>query len=198
MAQRYESVELVGQDVVQYVATAVLVAALTAALAQFSAPYPLSSVPITLQTAGVFVAGLLLGPVWGALSLVFYLGAGVAGAPVFAGGSAGFGVITGPTGGYLLSFPLAAALIGGIAHRRVRPRALDTVPLSLQAVALLLGVALVYAVGSVQLALVTGLPMGRALFQGGIVFVPGDALKAVAVLGLLTGDAIVHGDHLPG
>lgn len=198
MAERYESVELVGDRVVEYFATAVLLAALTAALAQFAAPYPFSSVPLTLQTAGVFVAGLLLGPVWGALSMVFYLGAGIAGAPVFAGGSAGLGQITGTSGGYLLSFPLAAALIGAVVHRRVRPRALADVSLLLQASALALGLALIYALGSLQLAFVTDLQLGRALIQGGVVFVPGDVLKALAVLGLLAGDSLVHGDHLPG
>ena len=192
MAESYESVDLVDDRVVEHLAGAVLVAALTAALAQFAAPYPFSSVPVTLQTAGVFVAGLLLGPVWGAFSLLVYLGAGVAGAPVFAGGSAGLGIVVGPTGGYLLSFPLAAALIGAVAHRRARPRALADVPVTLQAAAIVVGMTLVYAIGSAQFALVSDVSFARALYVGAIVFVPGDALKGLAVLGLLTGDALVH------
>lgn len=198
MAERYESVDLVGDRVVEQFAVAVLLAALTAALAQFAAPYPLSSVPVTLQTAGVFVAGLLLGPVWGAISLVFYLVAGIAGAPVFSGGGAGLGVVLGPTGGYLLSFPLGAALIGAIVHRRVEPRPLSTVGLPVQVVGIFAGLLLIYLVGSLQLAFVSDLGLATAVIQGAVVFLPADLLKAAAVLGLLFGEDVVHGDALPG
>lgn len=197
MTATHESVDLVEDRVVGYFAMAVFVAALTAALAQFTGTLPVTPVDVTLQTAGVFAAGLLLGPVWGAFALVLYLCAGVAGAPVFAGGGAGLGVVLGPTGGYLLSFPLAAALIGGIVHRCVTPRRLDDASLPLQAGAILVGLTVVYLLGSLQLAFVSDLPVPRALIQGGLIFLPADAAKAVAVLGLLAGDHIVQGDHLP-
>ncbi len=198
MAGSHESVELIGDRVVEYFATAVLVAALTAGLAQFSAPYPFSPAPVTLQTAGVYAAGLLLGPVWGAFSLLLYLGAGIAGAPVFAGFGAGLGVVTGPTGGYLISFPIAAALIGGIVHRQVDPRSLTDVSLVVQAGALLAGMVVVFLIGSVQLALVMGMDLVTGLIEGGLVFLPGDVAKAVAVLGLLTGEHLVGERQLPG
>lgn len=197
MTAAHESVDLVGDRVVGYFSMAVFVAALTAALAQFTGTLPVTPVEFTLQTAGVFAAGLLLGPVWGAFALLLYLGAGVAGAPVFAGGSAGLGVVLGPTGGYLLSFPLAAALIGGTVHRRVTPRRLDDVSLPLQAGAILVGLIVIYLLGSLQFAFVSDLPVPRALVQGGLIFLPADAAKAVAVLGLLAGDHIVQGDHVP-
>jgi len=187
MAEQYESVELVGDNTVQYLALAAVVAALTAALAQVTIPYPFSPAPFTLQTVGVYLAGLLLGPVWGAMAMVLYGLVGVAGAPVFAGGGAGFGAIATPTGGYIVSFPIAAAVIGGLVHRRIEPRQLDTVSVPLQVAALLVGLGIVYAIGSVWLALSTAQSLVTGLIQGGVVFVPGDVLKAVAVMGLVTG-----------
>jgi Uncharacterized conserved protein len=198
MAGQHESVELVGDRTAQHFAVAVLVAALTAAFAQVTVPYPLSPAPFTLQTAGVYLAGLLLGPVWGAFSLVLYLLVGVAGAPVFAGGSAGYGVLVGPTGGYIVSFPVAAALIGGLVHRRVEPRRLDGVSVLLQAAAVLLGLAVVYLVGSAWLAAQLGLPLANALVQGGVVFVPGDVGKAVAVIALATGGHLARSRGVVG
>lgn len=198
MAEQHEAVELVGDRTVQYFAVAVLVAALTAAFAQVTVPYPFSPAPFTLQTVGVYLAGLLLGPVWGAFSLVLYLLVGVAGAPVFAGGGAGYGSLVGPTGGYLVSFPVAAALIGGLVHRRVEPRRLDDVSVPLQVVALLLGLAVVYVVGSVWLAVQTNLPLVTGLVQGGVVFVPGDVAKAVAVMALVTGGYVARSRGVVG
>lgn len=187
MAKSHESVALVGDETVKQFATATLVAALTAAFAQIAVPYPFSPAEFTLQTMGVYLAGLLLGPVWGAFSLVLYVIAGVAGAPVFAGGSAGPGVIGGPTGGYILSFPVAAGVIGALVHRRIQPRQLDQVSVILQTGALLVGLAVIYIVGSVWLGQSVSLTLPQAIVQGGIVFVPGDLAKAAVVMGLVTG-----------
>lgn len=187
MAESHESVALVGDETVKQFATAALVAALTAAFAQIAVPYPFSPAEFTLQTMGVYLAGLLLGPVWGAFSLVLYVIAGVAGAPVFAGGSAGPGAIGGPTGGYILSFPVAAGVIGALVHRRIQPRQLDQVSVILQTGALLVGLAVIYLVGSVWLGQAVSLTLPQAIVQGGIVFVPGDIAKAAVVMGLVTG-----------
>jgi len=182
MAEEYESVELVGERTVEYLVVAVVVAALTAAFAQVS--IPLGPVPLTLQTAGVFLAGLLLGPVWGALALVLYLLVGIAGAPVFSGFGAGFGVVAGPTGGFLVGFPVAAAVTGALAHRQVSPRPLADVRPGLQTLSLLVGLAVVYAAGVPWLAFTTDQTLTTATVQGGLVFVPGDLLVAAAILGL--------------
>jgi len=69
-------------------------------------------VPFTLQTMVVLLAGAFLGARNGAYSQILYLGAGLIGLPVFAGGAFGFMKIAGPTGGYLLAFPIAAAAAG--------------------------------------------------------------------------------------
>src|SRR4051794_16229850 len=76
-----------------------------------------TSVDITLQTFGVMLAGLVLGPRRGALAVLLYLVVGAAGLPVYAGGATGLVVLVGATGGYLLSFPLAAWLAGTLAGR---------------------------------------------------------------------------------
>ena len=91
---------------------AALFAALTAAVAWFKIPLPFTPVPITLQTLVVLLSGAMLGAYYGALSMIIYLSLGVIGLPVFAGGSSGIGVLFGPTGGYLFSYPIAAFVIG--------------------------------------------------------------------------------------
>jgi biotin transport system substrate-specific component len=78
---------------------------------------PNDPVPYTLQTLFVLLAGAFLGARNGALSQLLYLSAGVLGAPVFAGGAFGIARLLGPTGGYLVSFPFAAAVVGYFAPR---------------------------------------------------------------------------------
>lgn len=94
-------------------------AALIAALAIVPA-FNIGPIPITLQTLGVSLAGLCLGPLRGFLAILLYLVVGAAGLPVFAKGGAGLGSFAGPTGGYLISFPLAAAVAGLVALWAVR------------------------------------------------------------------------------
>jgi biotin transport system substrate-specific component len=91
-------------------------AAATALGARLEIPY--QPVPFTLQTMILLFAGAFLGPRNGAFSQLIYLAAGVLGAPVFAGGAAGAAVLFGPTGGYLLAFPAAAAIVGYLVQQR--------------------------------------------------------------------------------
>ncbi len=88
----------------------------TAAGARFEIPH--EPVPFTLQTMVVFLAGAFLGPRNGTLSQILYLAAGVLGAPGFAGGTIGVMKLLGPTGGYLLAFPVAAAIAGYLVQQR--------------------------------------------------------------------------------
>lgn len=80
-------------------------------------------VPITLQTFGVLLAGMVLGPLRGFLAVLLYLVLGFAGLPVFADGRSGLSVLAGVSAGYLVAFPFAAALAGWFARlaHRVRP-----------------------------------------------------------------------------
>jgi len=73
---------------------------------------PIGTVPVTLQTFAVFLSGMVLGPVCGAISQMAYLLLGLFGLPVFAMFSSGLGILAGPTGGFLLAFPFVAFLSG--------------------------------------------------------------------------------------
>ncbi len=90
-------------------------AVLVAIAAQVTVPLP-GGVPMTLSPLAVLVVGGVLGPAAGAAALVAYLLAGMAGLPVFAGGAGGALRLLGPTGGYLLAFPVAAAAVGWLAR----------------------------------------------------------------------------------
>ncbi|WP_082587441.1 biotin transporter BioY [Nocardioides sp. Soil774] len=98
-------------------------AALISASAYIGAiPVGSAGVPITLQTLTVMVAGCILGPVRGFSAVTLYLALGAVGLPVFAEHSSGVGVFSGPSGGYLLAFPVAAAVGGFLVKYVARDR----------------------------------------------------------------------------
>ena len=154
-------------------------------------PNPLSpGVPVTLQVLGVFLAGIFLGPVWGFLALSLYLVAGAAGAPIFSQGAGGPGIFLGPTGGYLLSYPLAAAVVGLFVHG---PRELTDptdVPVARLVGAMIAGTVIVYAFGTVGYAIVQEVTLQRAIVAAALVFLPAEALKMAAAVGVVRNDAI--------
>ncbi|MBI2139573.1 biotin transporter BioY [Candidatus Woesearchaeota archaeon] len=96
---------------------AALFAALTAAVSPVKIPLGFTPVPITLQTLMVLLSGAMLGPGYGALSMVIYLLLGALGLPVFAGGGSGIASLFGPSGGYLFSYPIAAFAVGYLAKK---------------------------------------------------------------------------------
>jgi biotin transport system substrate-specific component len=150
-----------------------LMAAVTAVAAQIAVPIP--PVPFTLQVLAVILSGLLLGPRYGALAQAIYVLVGAVGVPVFAEFSGGLGVILGPSGGYLVSYPIAAAVAGlaaGAVRSAARRRALLTGFLWGCA-----GLGVIYAFGVAWLSGVTGLPFAVALAQGVLIFVPFDLIK---------------------
>jgi biotin transport system substrate-specific component len=104
--------------VLRHMAAIGLGAVIVALSAQVVVPVPFTPVPMTLQPLAVLVVGGLLGAARGAGALALYLVLGIVGLPVFAGGGSGALRLVGPTGGYLLAFPLAAAATGGLLHRR--------------------------------------------------------------------------------
>ena len=190
MRTETESVELVGEAAVENVARAALLAALTGAFAYVSFPNPASPAPVTLQVLGVFLAGILLGPVWGATSMVLYLLAGTVGAPIFAGGSAGVGELLGSTAGYLWSYPVAAFLTGAIAHNGLGltdPSKRSVVRL---VGAMVVGTAVIYAFGVVGLSLVLGMTLEKAFVAGAVAFLPAEAFKVAAAVGVVKSDRI--------
>ena len=190
MATNTESVDLVGDEAATNLARAALFAALVGAFAYVSFPFPVSPAPVTLQVLGVFLAGIFLGPVWGGAALVLYLAAGALGAPVFSGGAAGFGVLVGSTGGYLWSYPLAAGLVGAIAHRGAALRYLDAVSAPILVAAMTAGTVVVYAMGVAGLYLTLDLTLVESVVQGAVVFLPAEGAKMAAAIGIVRSDAI--------
>ena len=157
-------------------------ALLTAGAAQLV--IPMWPVPITGQTFAVLFVGATLGSLRGVLSMILYVGLGVAGLPVFAEGGAGLAKLAGPTGGYMIGFVLAAALVGWLAQKQWDRKVLGTIG------AFLAGTAVIYAVGLPWLSVALG-QLGypndlSATLQAGLYpFIPGDLIKALAAGGLL-------------
>jgi biotin transport system substrate-specific component len=144
-------------------------ALVVAVAAQFAVPVPFSPVPMTLQPLAVLVVGGLLGAAGGVSALVLYIALGALGLPVFAAGGSGILHLLGPTGGYLLAFPVAAGITGALVRRA--PRSVLMVLL-----ACALGMVLIHAGGVAQLALLGGDPT-VAFRVGFIPFLTGDLLK---------------------
>lgn len=138
---------------------------------------PVRPVPISLQTFFVLLGGFVLGPVAGAGAGALYLLAGAAGLPVFAGGTAGVAKLFGPTGGFLLSFPLMAA-IAGLARRDALPLSW---PLSWKRGLLWGGVAtaLTLLLGMTWLEAALGLGWREAFAVGVLPYLPGAFFKLV-------------------
>ncbi len=147
---------------------------LVAALAQLS--IPMQPVPFTGQTLGVLLVGAVLGGKRGGLAMVAYLAEGLAGLPVFANGAAGAHVLVGPTGGYLVSFVLAAALVGTLAEH-----GWDHSPW-LMALAMVAGNLVIYLCGVTWLAHVLHLSFTFAITYGMVVFLLTDAIKIVIAM----------------
>lgn len=145
-----------------------------------SVALPGMAVPITLQTFGVMLAGVLLGPRRGALAVLLYLAVGLAGLPVFAQGTGGLAVLGKPSLGYLLAFPLAAAVAGllvSVASRRVRPALL---PPAVFASAMAGSLLVTHPLGIAVMGARLGMSASEAV-AAGAVFLPGDVVKNLVV-----------------
>ena len=154
-----------------------------AVCAHIALPLYFTPVPLTLQPFAVLLLGLLLSPRLASATLVTYLAEGAAGLPVFAPGlafSGGMAHLLGPTGGYLLAYPVAVALISFLWRRTSRSFA--TAALSATA-----GNLVILACGALWLAVVTHASAQSVLTLAVIPFLPGDALKIVGAAALATG-----------
>ncbi len=166
-------------DVYKMVLTALFVA-LTAVGAFIR--IPTATVAFTLQILFVFLAGILLGPGWGALSQLIYVLLGLVGVPIFTGGG-GFGYVFQPSFGFLLGYIGGAAVTGWLA-RAGRPSVLRTV------LACAAGLAAIYAVGLPYMAWVLNvhlekdLPASYIITNGMLIFLPWDGVKVAAAAAL--------------
>lgn len=132
------------------IASVLFFTALTAAAAQVSLPVPFTQVPFTFQPTVVLLGGLILGSRLGFASQVLYLMAGIAGLPVFAASVTlppGALRLLGPSGGYLMAYPIAAFATGYLAERGFDRRYITSM------LAMLAGLVIIYASGTLWLAL---------------------------------------------
>lgn len=158
-----------------------LFAAMTAALGLFPAfNLPVIGVPITAQSMGCMFAGAIAGAKRGALAMVLFDLLVAIGLPLLAGGRGGFGIFIGPSGGFILAWPLAALLIGWLYRRSLRSltwvKELPIVALG--------GLGLIYSMGIPWIAAVAGI----SLKQAGVAslgFLPGDLVKVVLVVAIV-------------
>ncbi|GAA1773439.1 biotin transporter BioY [Kocuria aegyptia] len=170
-------------DTSQTTQNTVLVAVFAALIAALGLVPPITvgiiPVPITLQTLGVMLAGALLGPVRGMLSVVVLHALVLAGLPLLAGGRGGLGVFLGPTGGYLVGWIPAALVIGALVQYWALRRTGTAARFAAVLLSVVLGgIVVIYAFGIPWTAVVTGLPLSTSAL-GSLVFIPGDLLKAV-------------------
>ncbi|MEF8775340.1 MAG: biotin transporter BioY [Haloarculaceae archaeon] len=180
MSQDTDAVELVPDVTVDSFARAVLIAALVAGLSYVSIRLP-GNIPFSFQHFGVFLAGLVLGPLWGGLALLLWIVAGLVGAPVYSSGGAGLGYFLGPTGGFIVGFLLAGVVVGAVVHRSTVPKPVVEVSPGQATIGFALALVPIYAVGVPWFAAVQGLPLGTAV-DVMIPFAIGDLIK-VAVAG---------------
>lgn len=160
-------------------AAVLFVAVLTAAAAQVSVPLPFTPVPLTLQPLVVLLGGAALGSRLGLTSQLLYLAAGIAGLPVFAASPAlpqGLARLIGPTGGYLMSYPIAAFVAGLLAERGFDRRYLTSVA------AMAAGLLIVFAGGVSWLSVFTPGPdaFRTAVGTGLLPFLAADVVKILA------------------
>jgi biotin transport system substrate-specific component len=178
--------------VARRIVAAALGALVVALSAQIVVPVPFSPVPMTLQPLAVLVVGALLGGAAGLAALLLYIALGIAGLPVFAAGGSGVARLLGPTGGYLLAFPVAAFITGILTTPVLGPyRPLGAAAVLRVLLACAVGMVVIHVGGVAQLALLGGDP-ALAFRLGFIPFLTGDLIKVglAAVLILAAGPKI--------
>lgn len=152
-----------------------LFAAVLSVCAVIAVPMPLTAIPVTLLTLGLFLTGLLLPPKSACIAALLHLLLGVVGLPVFSGMTGGPGVLLGPTGGFLLAGPVAILTISRLS------RQLPEQPFR-PWIALSVGLLLVDLAGTAWYCLTAGVPFTQGLILCVLPFLPADALKMAAAI----------------
>jgi biotin transport system substrate-specific component len=154
---------------------------LLALCAHVSVPLVFTPVPLTLQTFAVLLTGLVLGPSLGFSSMVLYLAEGAGGLPVFSpAGPGGLAQLFGPTGGYLVAYPFAAALAGFI----VRAFGIRRSPFGAALVAGSAAMVVTLLIGGLWITSFTHATWRTTTAIGVAPFVPGEVIKIIAAAGL--------------
>ncbi|MEO3868322.1 biotin transporter BioY [Nonomuraea sp. B12E4] len=151
-----------------------------------------NAVPITLQTLGVMLAGAILGTWRAALAVAVLLVLVAAGLPLLSGGRGGLGVLVGPSAGFLLGWVPGAAVTGWLVERAGRDPGL----VRLVVACVVGGIGVIYLVGIPVQAAVTGVSLGKTALLS-MVFLPGDAIKAVLASLVARGTQRAYPDAVP-
>lgn len=150
-----------------------LMVAMNCVSAYIIIPLPFSLSPLALQTLIVNLTGYVLNAKQAFMTMLVYLLVGLAGVPVFTGGSAGPGKLFGPTGGYIIGFLVTAVFLAyfkGEKYNFKRYALLGCV----------IGIPLIYVFGVVQLKLITGMGWDKSIMTGALPFIPLDIVKCLA------------------
>lgn len=142
-------------------------------------PLPFSLSPLAMQTLIVNLTGYILNTKQAFMTMLVYLLVGLAGVPVFTGGTSGPGKLFGPTGGYIFGFLLTAVFL---AKFKGKDYSLKRYIL----LGCLVGIPLIYLPGLAQLKLITGMDWDKAFYMGVLPFIPLDIVKCV-IAALLAG-----------
>lgn len=156
---------------IKEMSTVAIFSALTAILAQISIPLPFTPVPITFQILAVYISSIILGSKLGTLSQIIYVLLGAVGIPVFANFSGGLHSIVGPTGGYIISYPIIAFIIGKLSEKEL--------PFVTTILGLLFSLLVCYSMGVLQLSFVTKITIQKAVAAGALPFIPLDIVKII-------------------
>lgn len=153
-----------------------LMAAILCLFAPISIPIPISSVSLSLATFAIYLTAYLLPPKQAVASVGLYLLLGAVGLPVFSGYLGGISRFAAPGGGYLLGYLFLVGISAAFRQRTSRP--------ALRLLGMLLGTAVMYAMGTFWLAYTTGVSFLAALPAGALVFLPLDFLKLLCACSL--------------
>ena len=159
-----------------------MTAALMAVISQISIPMP-GGVPVTLQIFGIAFIGMLLGWKKGLAAIIVYILIGAVGAPVFANFGAGIGILAGPSGGYIIAWPVMTALCGLHLEKggKVRRMLLLLIPA-------LIGLAAVELFGAFWWSWTAKSDLGAILIYAAAAFIPKDCI--LTVIGIVLGDRV--------
>lgn len=148
-----------------------MLAALTAVCSQIAVPMPWG-VPVNLALFAVYMAGALMGPVWGTVSQLVFVGLAAVGVPVLAGLAGGPAILFGKTGGYILGYLIAALVVGFLSRQW-------GFSFGKLCVAMLIGCAGCYVLGTLWFMVLTGTGLIQSLVWCVLPYLPGDAVKIV-------------------
>lgn len=160
-----------------------LFAGLTAICSWISLPLFFTPVPINMALLGPYLAGILIGSKYGALSQIIYILMGILGIPVFSGFASGIGIIMGPTGGFIAGYVACAALCGLVSGKK------DS---GCRILLMICGLFSCYFIGLIWFISVTGSSLRTGLVSCVLPFIPGDAVKitAAAILSKYLSNAV--------